>query len=332
MLPSVSVIVPCLNEEKRIRKLLDAIYSQTYPGAQLSVIIADGGSTDHSRAVITQFQSEHPFLRLQVVDNPLGTIPAGLNCAIKASDGEILLRLDAHSAPYPDYVENSVNALLTGKGQNVGGVWEIHPGSETWIARSIARAAAHPLGVGDALYRHAQKAAIVDTVPFGCFRRSLVDQIGGYDETLLTNEDYEFNTRIRQIGGRIWLDPTIRSVYFARPDMVSLAQQYIRYGFWKLKMLRRYPGTLRWRQALPPLFTVSLLVGFVLSIFSRLFGWLLLIELAGYFLILGSVSLRLAFKNKEFFLIAGLPLAIAVMHIAWGGGFLWSIFSEKWNS
>lgn len=329
---TVSIIVPCLNEEKRIRTLLDAIFSQTYAQELMDVTIAEGGSTDRTREVIAAFQHDHPDLRIQVIENPLGSIPAGLNFAIQASVGEIILRLDAHSAPYPDYVEKSVAALQAGKGDNVGGAWEIRPGAETWIARSIAQAAAHPLGVGDALYRHAKEAASVDTVPFGSYRRVLVDKIGGYDQTLLANEDYEFNARIRASGGKIWLDPAIRSVYFARSSLVTLAQQYFRYGFWKLKMLRRYPGTLRWRQALPPVFVASLVVGFMLAWFWLFFGWALALELLVYFGLLGLVGLQLAFKRKELFLVFGLPLAIAVMHVAWGAGFWWSIFTEKRNS
>ena len=187
--------------------------------------IADGHSTDKTREVIAAFQREHPGLNITVIDNDARTIPAGVNRAIAVSRGEIILRLDGHSGPYPDYVEKSVAALEAGRGQNVGGVWEIRPGAETWVARAIAVAAAHPLGVGDALYRHAKQAAMVDTVPFGAWKRLLVEQIGGYDESLLSNEDYEFNARIRQGGGKIWLDPAIRSLYFARPTLAALARQ-----------------------------------------------------------------------------------------------------------
>jgi GT2 family glycosyltransferase len=158
-----------------------------------------------------------------------------------------------------------------------------------------------------------------------------VAKIGGYDESLLANEDYEFNTRIRQAGGVVWLDPAIRSVYFARADLGALARQYFRYGFWKLKMLRRYPGTLRWRQALPPVFVLSLALGCMLSLFWPVLAWLPGFELLAYFGILGFASLRVALRRKDLFLVWGIPLAIAVMHITWGSGFIWSNFSENWN-
>lgn len=324
-MPVVSIIVPCYNEENRIRFLLDAIYSQTYPRSQMEVLIADGHSTDNTRKVIDAFQAAHPDLPVRILNNDVRTIPAALNLAIRAASGEYIVRLDAHSGPYPGYVQEAVRALQDGKGENVGGVWEIRPGAETWVAKSIAVAAAHPLGVGDALYRHATQAAHVDTVPFGAFRRALVEKIGGFDETLLSNEDYEFNTRIRQSGGRIWLDPQLRSVYFARPTLAALAQQYFRYGFWKYQMLKRYPGSLRWRQALPPLFVASLVMLFFLSLAVSWFAGLIIAEIAVYSGILTLFGLYIALRQRQPYLLVGFPLAVAVMHLAWGSGFLKSM-------
>ncbi len=323
-MPTVSIIIPCYNEEKRIRLLLDALLAQTHPRADVEVLIADGHSTDRTRAVIAAFRAEHPDLDLRVLDNDARSIPAALNRAIEAARGEIIVRLDAHSAPYPDYVEKSVSNLRAGLGENVGGVWEICPGAETWIGRGIAAAAAHPLGVGDALYRHTTQAAAVDTVPFGCFYRKTWERIGRFDETLLTNEDYEFNARIRLSGGRIWLDPSIRSVYFARGTLEALARQYWRYGFWKWQMLRRYPKTLRWRQAIPPLFVLSLLGGLALAWLDG-FRILLITEIILYTAILMLASAQTALKRRDPSLILGLPLSIATKHVTWGGGFLWSL-------
>jgi glycosyltransferase involved in cell wall biosynthesis len=327
MYPFVSVIVPCYNEESTIRHLLDAVLVQTYPRAQMELIISDGMSTDKTLAVIDSFRKEHADLAVRVVNNPARTIPSGLNQAIRESRGEVIVRLDAHSMPIPEYVERCVSAHESGLGDNIGGVWEIRPGADTLIAKSISFAAAHPLGVGDAMYRLNAKAGAVDTVPFGSFRRALIEKIGLFDETLLTNEDYEFNTRVRESGGTVWLDPSIRSVYFSRSTLGKLAAQYWRYGFWKLKMLRRYPHTLRWRQALPPLFVLSLIVFIVLSLFFGPARYVLAAQLVFYFFVLGLAGLKLAIEKQNAFLVFGLPLAIMTMHLSWGAGFLWSFVS-----
>jgi succinoglycan biosynthesis protein ExoA len=323
----VSVIVPCYNEESTIRLLLEAIYRQTYPRAQIEVVIADGLSRDHTRQEIANFQSEYPDLAVRVIDNEARIIPAGLNQAIATSKGSIIVRLDAHSVPNPDYIERSVAAVEKGLGDNVGGVWEIHPSGEGWISRSIAVAAGHPLGIGDARYRFTTRPQSVDTVPFGAFHKALVQRIGGFDETLLTNEDYEFNVRVRQEGGRVWLDPAIRSIYYSRPSLRALARQYLRYGFWKARMLSRYPDTLRWRQALPPLFVASLVVLALLVPWLPAARAVLAIEVLVYVLVIAAAAVLVAFRKRDPGLLLGLPAAIAVMHLSWGAALLWSLFT-----
>ena len=323
----VSIIIPCYNEEKTIYKLLAALYAQDYPRQQLEVVIADGLSTDNTHAEIERFQAAHPDLAVQVIVNHAQIIPAALNAAIAAAHGEVIVRLDAHSVPYPDYVARSVAGVLSGQGKNVGGVWEIQAGAMTWIGRAIAAAAAHPFGVGDAKYRYTDQPAAVDTVPFGAFYRSLIDEVGGYDERLLANEDYEFNTRIRQAGGTIWLDPQIRTVYFARPTLRALAKQYWRYGFWKVHMLRRYPDTLRWRQALPPVLVLSLLGLAAAALWLVAARWLLGLEVVLYALVLLIAGWQTMTREKYFAHLLGVPLAIATMHLCWGSAFLWSLLS-----
>jgi len=328
-MPKVSIIIPCYNEQATIRLLLEALREQTFPRTEMEVLISDGMSTDGTRAEIATFQKDFPDLAVRVVDNTHRSIPSAVNRAIESALGEIFVRLDAHSKPYPDYVAKCVQAHAEERGNNVGGVWEIQPGADTWIARSIAVAAAHKLGVGDALYRHAKQAAEVDTVPFGSFKRELIERVGAFDETLLTNEDYEFNARVRKAGGRIWLDPTIRTIYFARATLMELAQQYWRYGYWKWRMLRRYPDTLRWRQALPPLFVLSLFGLILLSLFFSVARLVLIGELVLYFSVITLAGFFAAYQQKKAYLLPGLPLTIPVMHITWGGGFLWSMLTSS---
>jgi len=323
-MPKVSIIVPCYNEQTTIQLLLDAVYAQTYARSEMEVVIADGSSTDATRSVIQDWENTHPDLLIRVVDNPQRVIPAALNVALRSACGEIIVRLDAHSMPAPDYVERSVKALLAGCGDNIGGVWLIQPGAANGVARAIAVAASHPLGVGGAQYRVGGQPQAVDTVPFGAFHRKLIDRIGFYDETLLSNEDYEYNARIRKAGGVVWFDPQIRSTYFSRSTYQDLARQYWRYGYWKFQMLRRYPETLRWRQGLPPLFVLTIVSLVVLSIWFPWTLWILLVEIAFYGLIIMVAGIQRALKMRDAWLAIGLPIAIAIMHISWGLAFLWS--------
>lgn len=327
-MPTVSIIIPCFNEAATIYDTLESIHAQTYPRAKMEVVISDAMSQDRTRERIAAFQQAHPDLAVSVVDNAERAIPAALNRAIRAARGEFIVRMDAHSKPYPDYVECIVNALEQGRGANVGGVWEIRPGAPGWAAEGIAAAAANPLGAGDAAYRLKPEAGAVDTVPFGAFHKSLVDVIGMFDESLLTNEDYEFNVRVRQSGRVVWLDPQIRSVYFARSTFGQLARQYWRYGYWKWRMLRRYPGTLRWRQGLPPAFVAGVMSLAVLSFWqpARL---LLAVVLSVYLVVLLLAGLVQVFQRGKIHYFFSLPLSIMVMHFSWGGGFLWSMISSR---
>jgi len=323
--PIVSIIVPCYNEQKTIHLLLEALYAQTFPREKMEVVIADGMSEDETRRIVFEWKEQHPALPIHIVDNPQKNIPSGLNCALDAAKGEFIVRLDAHSVPDVDYVERSLHILNEGRGDNVGGIWQIKPSADGWVARSIAIAASHPLAVGGVRYRVGGQPKAVDTVPFGAFRRELIDKIGPYDETLLSNEDYEFNTRIRKAGKIVWFDPGIKSTYFARNTYIELSRQYFRYGFWKFRMLKRYPGTIRWRQGLPPIFVLSLIVFGILAFTLSWARWFLLIELICYLLVILAVGLQVTKNYRDWYLLVGVPLAIISMHVSWGVGFLWSL-------
>lgn len=321
----VSILIPCFNEEMTILRLLDALLEQTFPLDQLEVIIADGMSTDQTRQKIKSFVDEHPEMRIMVIDNLPKTIPSAINSAARASSGTYLLRMDAHAFPASDYVEKCIHDLQSGVGDNVGGVCVMIPGDDTWIGRSIAEAVGHPLGVGDALYRFSRDSAYVDTVAFGAFRRDLFFEIGGFNEALLSNEDYEFNTRLREWGYKVFLDASIKVEYAARPTLKSLAKQYFRYGFWKYRMLIKNLSSIRIRQALPPLFVILIIGLFFFSMFLSAARLALIIVLGIYFSILILGSTLHSIKKNDIAIIVGMPIAIAFMHFSWGCGFLVSM-------
>ena len=323
----ISIIVPCFNEEKTIPLLLHAILDQNFAPEKMEVIIADAMSTDNTRLKIQEFETRNPRLSIRIVDNIKRTIPAAINLAAYSAQGEYLLRLDAHSVPAGDYIQNSINLLRSGKAQNVGGIWEIKAGSDTCIAKAIARAAAHPFGAGDAGYRISAKSGFVDTVPFGAFKKADFVRLGGFDEDLLSNEDYEFNTRLRQNGGKVWLDTSIRSNYYARKNLTELGKQYWRYGFWKNRMLRKFPNSLRWRQAIPPLFVLTMIILGIASFFVPIARIIFGTGVGLYLLALFSSSIIESVIKKDGCYLM-MAFAFATIHFCWGSGFLYSYFSK----
>jgi succinoglycan biosynthesis protein ExoA len=323
--PLVSIIVPCYNEAGTIGLLLEALARQDCGRAQLEIILSDGMSDDGTREVARKVAGKWDDLAMRIVDNPDRSIPAALNRAIEVAKGDVLIRLDAHSIPAEDYVRRCLEVLQSTGAANVGGIWEIRPRGQGWMARAIARAASHPLGAGDARYRIQGAPGEVDTVPFGAFRREWVARVGPFDESLLTNEDYEFNYRLRRAGGRVWFDPTIRSTYFARSRLSELWTQYARYGYWKARMLLRHPGSLRWRQALPPVFVALTAAGLAAATWWAPARWLLGIQWLAYVVVLGGAGLMEAMRHTDGPLLVGLPAAWLTMHFAWGLSFWWGL-------
>jgi succinoglycan biosynthesis protein ExoA len=321
--PLISIVIPCYNEESTIGQVLDSLYHQTYPRSQMEVIVADGRSTDRSRDIIQAYAEAHPDLRIYLLDNPNRTTPSGLNVAIAHAKGELIVRMDGHSIPPPDYVERLVALQLAGKGDNVGGICKIEPRTDTPVAKVIARAWGHPLAVGDSWYRRQDATPMyVDHVLFGTYRRETFGRLGGFNEALLTNEDYEMDARIRLAGGKVWLDPSIQVVYYPPATFRGLIRQYFRYGYWKLLMIWKYPSTLRWRQLLPPLYVLSVVGSVAIAPFWKVGAYLLMALLIPYISALVGAGILDAWRQRKGYYLWGLPVAIAIMHWAWGIGFL----------
>ncbi|PYS68707.1 MAG: glycosyltransferase family 2 protein [Acidobacteria bacterium] len=324
----VSVVIPCYNEERFIDKALRQLADQ-YDAKYYEIIVVDGQSEDRTREVIAQFMSEHPQLSVFVVENPARNIPTALNLGVATARGNIVARMDAHAVPSSGYVRRCVEVLQKSDVGVVGMPCHVQPGANTLMAKAVAQAVSHSFGIGDASYRLQKGGALqesVDTVAFACFRKELWVELGGFDESLLTNEDYDFNYRVRRSGREVLLDRSGHCDYFARSTLKGLAAQYLRYGGWKAEMVRRRPGSIKLRHLVAPTFVISLVVLSLLGFFWQVGWWLLAVELVFYFsiaLFAGSQATRKA--KESWAMIMLMPVVFATIHLTWGSSFLLSL-------
>jgi succinoglycan biosynthesis protein ExoA len=329
---SVSVVIPCRDEGEFIEDLLDAVRAQDLPPGE--TIVVDNGSTDASVAIVQAYAARHPEMPLRVLHCARPGAAAAMNTGIRAATGEVIVRIDGHSRPRPDYIRRAVAHLQDPKAGVIGGVWEIVPGAPTIRARAIALAVASRLGSGGAAYRHSdarRTPADVDTVPFGCYSRALWKQLNGYDDDLLVVEDGDFNYRVRQAGYRVILDPDIRCTYFPRRRMRTLGRQYLRYGWWKIPMLLRHPGAVRVRQLIPLGFVTALVALSFASLWVPAARAALAVLLTIYAAaILGSAFL-VARRARDLELWLPVAAAFVIIHLAWGlGGLTHLLTFGRW--
>lgn len=262
--PTISIVLPCRNEERYIAACLDSILATTYPLDRIELLVVDGLSEDRTRAIVETFASRHGAIRL--LENRHRITPAALNTGIRAATGEIIMRMDAHVVYPVNYIPRLVEALLSSDADNVGGLIVTLPADPSTMARAIAVGLSHPFGVGNAYFRIGVGAPRwVDSVPFGCFRREVFDRIGLFDEDLVRNQDDEFNLRLIKFGGRILLLPDVVSYYFARRSLMDLTRMYYQYGYYKPLVVRKVDGVMTLRQLVPGIFVLTLAASAALS-------------------------------------------------------------------
>jgi cellulose synthase/poly-beta-1,6-N-acetylglucosamine synthase-like glycosyltransferase len=322
---TVSIIIPCRDEEKFIAHCIDSILSNTYPKEKMEILVVDGMSDDKTREIIEEYAKSYPFIRL--LDNPSRSIPAALNIGVRNVKGQIVVRMDAHSTYDKNYIANCVKYLIRYRADNVGGVWVTVPANNSLVARSIALALSHRFGVGNADYRiGAKEPKYVDTVPFGCYRRDVFDRVGLYDEDMLRNEDDEFNSRLIKKGGRILLVPEIISYYRARDSLQKLWRMGYQYGYFKPLVLIKTGKVFTFRQLVPPLFVMGLLLSAGLSLISKFFLVPLLLILGSYSLANSAFSFSLAAKNGTGVFLFTL-IAFSTLHFSYAFGYLMGILN-----
>lgn len=320
--------MPVHDEALFIRRSLGAIMRQTYPKEFMEIIVADGMSTDATREIINAISAEYGT-PIHIVDNPKRIAPSGLNRAIERAKGKIIIRVDGHCEIEPDYVENCVALLLSGKADGVGG--PIETIGENIRAKAIALAMSSKFGVGGSAFRTIDdREMYADTVAFPGYTREIVERAGAFNEELVRNQDDEYNYRIRKLGGKILLSPTMRSRYYSRSTFRSLWRQYFQYGYWKVRVLQLHPRQMSLRQFVPFIFVSSIILATVLS-FVSVFGRGALVALGASYL-LANFAASIYTGRSEASATPLISLSYLILHVSYGLGSISGLiaFRNKW--
>lgn len=308
----VSVIIPVLNEEHYIMGLLKCIEEQDFDPNEVEYLFLDGGSTDNTNYFIDTYNHLRPH---RIIANPNRTQAWAMNVGTAAARGEIIIRMDAH-AEYPsNYVSECVKALEAGLGDNVGG-YAITQGKGE-LGPTIAKLLSSKFGVGNSQFRTSVESGEVDTVPFGCFYKSYLEKIGGFDTRLDRNEDNEINHRIHQLGGKVYLSNTIHFVYYCRNTISGLCAQAMGNGQWNVITMKLIPGSMGIRHFVPFVFFLSVVCLSVLSFVHHAFLMLFGLEFALYFTLAMVFASQAADSFKEGLILTFL---FPMFHFCYGYG------------
>ncbi|MGN0068861.1 MAG: glycosyltransferase family 2 protein [Prevotella sp.] len=320
----VSIICPIFNEEKHIANCIDSLLKQDFPQENLEVLFVDGMSTDRTREIVREYSERHQNIRL--IDNPQRTVPFAMNTGIGMATGTVIIRIDAHAAYAPNYVSTLVKTLEETGCDNVGAPCQTDVAVKTDKTLAIRQVLCHRFGVGNASFRIGiDKVKEVDTVPFGCWKKTVFDKYGLYDTRLTRNQDIELNKRIANGGGRILITPHTHSTYFARETFSALARNNYQNGLWNVLTVfyTRQFKSLSLRHFIPLAFLLSLIVPVLLSFVCP---WALLIagiSLAAYLSLIVSISWSLSRKGLSF---VNLVKAFITLHLSYGWGSMVGLF------
>lgn len=321
----MSVVVPCRNELAHIETCVLSILGQEPPPGDFEVIVVDGHSDDGTRELLARLEEEHA--RLRVIDNPDRITPAAMNRGIRAARGAFVAIFGAHTRYAEDYLLACSQLLAEHpEADCVGG--PIESAGNGAFGQAVAVAMSHPAGVGNAHHRFPDYEGYAEGACFPVFRREVFDRIGFYDEDLVRNQDDELNFRLKLAGGRVFISPRARSVYFVRDRMATLCRQYFLYGYWRAAVLRKHRRPASFRQLAPAglllLIVTSLIAAVILPPPWSHIGWLTPTVYLGPLLIVAltkvtQVGWRTALR---------IPVALAIMHLSYAAGIFGGVFKH----
>lgn len=325
----LSVIVPIYNEEKYIKRCIETIIAQDFPKKDMEVVFVDGMSTDKTREIVLSYVNKYSYLSL--LDNVKRTAPCAMNIGIKATTGELVMRLDGHSLYPTNYFSSIVSwHKKIPEALNVGGICLTDVVDKNKISMSIAKVMSDKFGVGNSKFRTGVgdvEYLEVDTVPFGCYKRKVFDLIGYYNEELTRSQDYEFNKRLRRKGGKIYMIPKIHCTYIPRDNYRDLFKNRYLTGYWVVEM-GFITGTLKnssIRHFVPLIFVLSIIIPLVLSLMIPFLGMMSIILLLFYILVMLYRSIVINDKTTTIFNIL---IAFICLHFSYGLGSLMGMLNN----
>jgi len=326
--PFVSVIMPIRNEAGSIHDTLLAISRQTYPHNCYELLVVDGYSTDSTLLLVNDFKDSCSYSNIRVYLNPERIFSTGFNLGLNHACGEVIVMMGGHTKIDERYIEECVKTLVNNDVDCVGGV--IETVADLRISRAIAVGMSSPFGVGGVAFRTGLgQARQVDTVAFGAYKQSAFSRLGGLDVEMVRNQDDEFNYRLRENGGKILLNPSIKAKYISRTTFSKLWKQYFQYGFWKVRVLQKHNYQMQARHFVPPLFVISLLFTLLAAFLFPIGPALFALLIGSYFVANLSASIysssKRGWENLKF-----LPIVFAILHFSYGLGFLVGLF-RFWN-
>jgi succinoglycan biosynthesis protein ExoA len=310
------------NEAAHIERCLASVFAQDYPAEHLEVWVLDGRSSDDSWAIVGRLFAGRS--RCYLVENPGVIQSTGWNLGIERCSADVIGIVSAHTELDPTYVSMAVETLERTGADLVGG--PMRAVGLGRVGRAVALATSSPFGVGGARFHYTSREERVDTVYQGVCRRRTYTAIGGFDITMVRNQDDEFSYRLLDHGGRIVCNPAIRSRYFNRATLRSLWRQYWQYGLWKVRVIQRHPRQLRLRHLIPTAFVMALALGSVNAALPNA-SLVPLLLVAGVYAGANLLASLLTARHRAWASIPLLPVVFATLHLSYGLGFLSGLWS-----
>lgn len=320
----ISVIIPCRNERKYIIEFLESVLNNNYPKELIEIFIIDGKSEDGTMELVSDFIKDYSFITLLI--NEERTVPYALNQAIVKCTGEYIIRLDVHSKIPENYFSKLIQSAIETEADNTGTIWITDVKNKNPKSSAIRKVLSNKFGVGNSHFRIGTNSVMeVDTVPFGCFKKSVFNQYGLFNNQLVRNQDIELNKRIIKSGGKIVLLPEPYIIYYARETFNGIAENNFATGLWNILTIyiTKDFNSISLRHLIPLLFLLSLVVPLILMVFNVYFGLISLLSLISYLILIVSVSIRILDNTTTLF---NLIVAFIVLHFSYGFGSLLGLF------